>query len=114
MSYGYKICYREESSEEYVRHYMTYNFRQAIRALTYYKQYPPRAREDGHELNNPTWTIIPISRDEVLAGIGKRVADAVMILDSLKVTPSEMFIEIGVLHRRHVPMRLEVIIFHFI
>lgn len=72
-SYGYKICYREAGSKEYVKHFMTYNFRQAIRALTYYKLYPPRAREDDHKLNNPTWTIIPISRDEVRAGIWREV-----------------------------------------
>ncbi len=52
---------------------MTYTYKQAKRALHYYLLYPPRARSDNHKLNNPTWKIIPINKDEVKAGIWREV-----------------------------------------
>ena len=59
---GFKICYREEGS-----------YKQAVRAKLSYERYPPRARNDNHKLNNPTWKIIPINKDEVKAGIWREV-----------------------------------------
>jgi len=48
---------------------MTYSYKQAKFAINGYIRYPPTAREDGHKIKNPTWKIIPISKDEVIAGI---------------------------------------------
>ena len=70
---GFKICYREEGSKQYIRHFMTYSYKQAVRAKLSYERYPPRARNDNHKLNNPTWKIIPINKDEVKAGIWREV-----------------------------------------
>ena len=67
--YGYKVCYKEEGAAEYIRHFMTYTYRQAVSAKTGYIRFPPRAREDGHILNKPKWVIIPIKHSEVRAGI---------------------------------------------
>lgn len=70
---GFKICYREQGSKLYIRYFMTYTYKQAKRALRYYLLYPPRARNDNHKLNNPTWKIIPINKDEIKAGIWREV-----------------------------------------
>jgi len=66
---GYKVCYREAGKCEYIRHFLTYTFKQAIGAMQGYIRYPPTARDDGHALIKPIWTIIPVSEDEVKAGI---------------------------------------------
>jgi len=71
---GYKVCYREgglsiPGKKRYVRHFLTYTYKQAVAAMDGYIRYPPTAREDGHTLVNPTWKIIPVSRREVEAGI---------------------------------------------
>lgn len=71
--YGFKICYREFGSPQYIRHFITYTYEQAKQALDYYLRYPPRARNDNHKLNNPTWKIIPINKDEIRAGIWREV-----------------------------------------
>ena len=67
--YGYKICYCEKGSKLYIRYFMTYTYKQAISAMNGYIRYPPTAREDGHKLKKPNWDIIPITKDEVIAGI---------------------------------------------
>ena len=67
--YGYKVCYREEGAKEYVRHFMTYTYSQAVNAKAGYLRFPPRAREDNHILNKPNWVIIPIRYSEVKDGI---------------------------------------------
>ena len=67
--YGYKICYCEKDSKIYICYFMTYSYKQAKFAINGYIRYPPTARKDGHKLKNPTWKIIPISKDEVIAGI---------------------------------------------
>ena len=69
QSYGYKVCYREQGKTRYVRHFMTYTYKQAVNARNGYIRYPPEAWEDNHKLINPTWKVIPISRAEVEAGI---------------------------------------------
>ena len=69
MSYGYKVCYREQDSKRYVRYFLTYTHRQAVDALNCYIRDPPVARENGHILNRPIWKIIPVTRKEIEAGI---------------------------------------------
>jgi len=67
--YGYKVCYKEKGGNEYIRHFLTYTYRQAKQAKFYYLKYPPRCREDNHELRKPEWVIIPVKKSEVRAGI---------------------------------------------
>ena len=45
--YGYKICYKEAGATDYTRHFITYTYRQAVKAKAGYIRFPPRAREDG-------------------------------------------------------------------
>lgn len=68
-NYGYKVCSREQGKKRYIRHFMTYTYKQAVNVMTGYIRYPPNARGDNHKLISPTWKIIPISRKEVDAGI---------------------------------------------
>lgn len=72
-SYGFKVCYREQGKTAYIRYFLTYTYRQAIDIIRFYRRYLPRSREDNHELKNPKWKIIPVSRDEVLAGIWREI-----------------------------------------
>ena len=67
--YGYKVCYKEEGAKDYIRHFKTYTYKQAVTARAGYIRFPPRAREDGHILNKLKWVIIPIKHSEVRAGI---------------------------------------------
>lgn len=67
--YGYKVCYKEEHTQRYIRHFLTYTYKQAQRALAGYIRYPPRARDDNHVLVNPKWKIIPVNKKEVKRGI---------------------------------------------
>jgi len=67
--YGYKVCYLEKGKQCYIRHFMTYTRRQALRVLRSYVRYPPPAHSDGHILKRPKWKIIPVNRNEILAGI---------------------------------------------
>ena len=69
FSLGYKVCYREQGDKRYVRHFLTYTYQQAVRALHYYIRDPPPSREDGHILKKPKWKIVPVSRKEIKAGI---------------------------------------------
>ena len=67
--YGYKICYKEAGASDYTRHFITYTYRQAVKAKAGYIRFPPRARADGHVLRDPKWVIIPIKHSEVRDGI---------------------------------------------
>ena len=67
--YGYKVCYKEEGAKDYIRHFKTYTYKQAVTARAGYIRFPPRAWEGGHILNKPKWVIIPIKHSEVRAGI---------------------------------------------
>ena len=71
--YGYKVCYRENGCREYIRHFLTYTYNQALRARSYYRKYPQKSREDNHELKNPYWVIIPVKKSEVKDGIWHEV-----------------------------------------
>ena len=66
---GYKVCYKEEGKHAYVRYFLTYTYKQALRARNSYIRYPPRERETGRKLNNPKWAIIPVTEKEVQDGI---------------------------------------------
>lgn len=67
--YGYKVCYKETGSRRYVRYFLTYTYRQAIRAMRDYTRYPPLDRATGRLLNRPKWKVIPVTHKEVLRGI---------------------------------------------
>ena len=66
---GYKVCYKEQGSNQYIRHFLTRNYKEAIKMITYYKRYPPKAREDNHKLKKPKWRVIPITIKEIHNGI---------------------------------------------
>ena len=71
--YGYKVCYREKGCKEYIRHFLTYTYNQALKARRYYRKYPQTSREDNHLLNKPYWVIIPVTKSEVKDGIWHEV-----------------------------------------
>ena len=70
---GYKICYKEQNSNQYIRHFMTRNYKDALGMVAYYKRYPPTAREDNHKLKKPKWRVIPITIKEIHDGIWREV-----------------------------------------
>ena len=67
--YGYKVCYKEKGCKDYIKHFLTYTYRQAMQAKNFYHRFPQRDREDDHELKKPVWVIITIKKSEVRAGI---------------------------------------------
>ena len=67
--YGYKVCYKEENANRYVRHFLTYTYKEAQSVIVGYIRYPPTAREDNHVLVKPKWKIIPVKVNEVKQGI---------------------------------------------
>ena len=67
--YGYKIGYRENGSLLFNRLFITRSYIQAISMRNYYRRYVTRERETKRPLVNPFWEIIPITRQEILAGI---------------------------------------------
>ncbi len=69
QNYGYKICYREEGTKEYIRYFITHTQKQAREAIQSYTRYPPTARNSNRKLVNPKWKIIPISKKENIHGI---------------------------------------------
>ena len=70
---GYKICYKEQGSNEYVRYFMTYTYEKAVQIMNSYKRDPPTAREDNHVLKKPKWRVIPITIKEIYDGIWREV-----------------------------------------
>ena len=67
--YGYKICYKEEGKSDYVRHFMTYTYKQALKEKEYCIRFPQKSKIDHHPLVKPKWVIIPIKHSEVRDGI---------------------------------------------
>lgn len=67
--YGYKVCYREQGTYEWIRHFVAYTYRQSKDYVACCIRYPPVARDDGHTLHNPVWRICPITHNDVLLGI---------------------------------------------
>ncbi len=70
---GFKLCYKEQGSKEYVRYFMTRTYKDAVRILKLYRRYPPTAREDNHKLKKPRWRIIPVTLKEIQDGIWREV-----------------------------------------
>ena len=67
--YGYKVGYRENGSRLFIKHFMTYNYKQALRLLHFYRKTPQREREHNRPIIDPFWEIQPITKKEYLAGI---------------------------------------------
>jgi hypothetical protein len=67
--YGYKVGYRESGSRLFIKHFMTYNYNQALSARHFYRKYPQRTRETNRPIIDPFWEIKPITKKEYLAGI---------------------------------------------
>ena len=70
---GFKVCYKEQGSNQYIRHFLTRTYKDAISMIALYKRYPPRARKDNHKLKKPKWRAIPVSFKEVQDGIWREV-----------------------------------------
>lgn len=70
---GYKVCYKEQGSEIYIRHYKTRTYKDAIDMIKLYKRYPQNSREDNHLLKKPKWKVLPVTIKEVRDGIWREV-----------------------------------------
>ena len=70
---GYKVCYKEQGSNRYIRHFLTRNYNDAVGMINYYKRYQQNSREDNHKLKNPKWRIIPVTIQEIQDGIWREV-----------------------------------------
>ena len=68
-SYGYKVCYRDHRRRRYVRHFLTYTYRQARSAKEGYKRFPPQSRKGNKTLTHAKWKIIPVNHKDVKSGI---------------------------------------------
>jgi len=67
--YGYKVGYRENGNRPFIKHYMTYNYKQALFSLLLYRKYPQRTKDNNRPIVDPFWEIKPITKKEYLAGI---------------------------------------------
>lgn len=67
--YGYMVGYRELGSRLFIKHFMTYTYRQALFSRRFYRKYPQRTRETNRPIIDPFWEIQPITKKEYLAGI---------------------------------------------
>ena len=70
---GYKVCYKKQHSKQYIRHFITRNYKDALGMVAYYRRYPPTARKDNHKLKKPKWRVIPITIKEIHDGIWREV-----------------------------------------
>lgn len=70
---GYKICYREQGTTEYVRWFITRTYRKAKHVLRGCFRFPPTERASNRPLVNPHWKIIPITNKEIKAGIWREI-----------------------------------------
>ena len=70
---GFKVCYKEQNTTRYIRHFLTRNYNEALDIINYYKRYPQNSREDNHKLKKPKWRIIPITIKEINDGIWREV-----------------------------------------
>ena len=67
--YGYKVGYRENGNRPFIKHYMTYNYKQALFSLRLYRKYPQRTKDNNRPIVDPFGEIKPITKKEYLAGI---------------------------------------------
>ena len=70
---GFKVWYKEQGSNQYIRHFLTRNYNDAIYMINHYKRYPPNSREDNHKLKKPKWRAIPVTIKEIQDGIWREV-----------------------------------------
>lgn len=68
-TYGYKVCYRDHRRRRYIRHFLTYTYRQARFAKESYRRFPPKSRKENRTLNHAKWKIIPVNHKDVKHGI---------------------------------------------
>ena len=66
--YGYKVGYRENGSRSFIRTFIAYTYNQALTMLHYYRRYGKEPKSN-RPIVNPFWTIEPITKKEILAGI---------------------------------------------
>lgn len=66
--YGYKVGYRENGSRSFIRTFVAYTYKQACSMLHYYRRYSKEPKSN-RLIVNPFWTIEPITKKEILAGI---------------------------------------------
>ena len=66
--YGYKVGYRENGSRSFIRTFIAYTYNQACSMLHYYRRYSKEPKSN-RPIVNPFWTIEPITKKEILAGI---------------------------------------------
>ena len=67
--YGYKVGYRENGSSSFIRTFIAYTYNQALNTLRYYRKYGNKELKEKRIIINPFWTIEPITKKEILAGI---------------------------------------------
>lgn len=67
--FGYKVGYRENGNRFFIRHFLTYTYKQAWFSLRFYRKYPQRSRGNDRLIIDPFWEIKPITKKEYLAGI---------------------------------------------
>ena len=70
---GFKVCYKEHGSNNYIRHFLARNYNDAVHMIYYYKRYPQNSRKDNHKLKKPKWKVIPVNKKEIKAGIWRVV-----------------------------------------
>ena len=70
---GYKVCYKEQNSNQYVRHFLARTYNEAVKIMNYYKRYPQSSRKDNHLLKKVKWRVIPITIKEIQDGIWREV-----------------------------------------
>ena len=70
---GFKVCYKEKYSKQYVRHWLARTSIEAVGIIKHYKRYPQNSREDNHLLKKPKWKVLPVTIKEVHDGIWREV-----------------------------------------
>jgi len=65
--YGYKVCYREKRSKDFIRILITSTYKEAVKVKKTYLLAPQIAEMKA--LDRPIWDIFPITQKEVKAGI---------------------------------------------
>lgn len=71
--HGYKICYREKGSKDFIKRFITRTYREAKSAKEMYLRYPSLAALYKQPLKKLEWVIIPIKKSEVRDGIWHEV-----------------------------------------
>jgi hypothetical protein len=64
-NYGYKICFVDKKTSEYIRYFITYTYLDAVNALNYYIRYPPKETI----IKSGCWKIKKITKSDFKNGI---------------------------------------------